>query len=77
MEQDDRDDWDDRDGDDEPWERGAWPSDGGADGDRGWRGEAQAAWADDAWRGDEHLADWPEWSAGPEYLMWKRAADDE
>jgi hypothetical protein len=42
-------------------------------------------WADDeledlfaqereAWRGDEHLAEWPEASAGPEYWMYKRAA---
>ena len=27
----------------------------------------------DAWRGSEHLADWPEASAGPEYWMYKRA----
>lgn len=29
----------------------------------------------DAWRGDVHLDEWPEWSAGPEYRMWKRLAE--
>lgn len=27
----------------------------------------------EAWRGAEHLADWPEAAAGPEYWMYKRA----
>ncbi len=26
---------------------------------------------DEAWRGDVHLADWPEELAGPEYWMFK------
>ncbi len=26
---------------------------------------------DEAWRGDVHLADWPEELAGPEYRMFK------
>jgi hypothetical protein len=29
----------------------------------------------EAWRGGVHLADWPEASAGPEYWMYKRAAE--
>ena len=36
-----------------------------------WRAEP----SDDRWRGREHLADWPEAQAGPEYWMYKRAAD--
>lgn len=28
---------------------------------------------DEAWRGDEHTADWPEEAAGPEYHLIKRA----
>lgn len=46
-----------------------------------WRGELHRAgdsWApataEDSWRGAEHLADWPESQAGPEYWMYKRAA---
>jgi len=43
-----------------------------------WRGDvhpsaepwAEAA-ADDVWRGGEHLADWPEEAAGPEYHLLK------
>lgn len=61
------------------WLDGEWdpdPSTRGED-DAAWR-DALGEWAqDEAWRGDEHMADWPEWSAGPEYLMWKRVADDE
>ncbi|HYT05727.1 MAG TPA: hypothetical protein VEM13_12705 [Gemmatimonadales bacterium] len=48
-----------------------------------WRGDvhvADEAWRPDSrdtgWRGAEHLADWPESSAGPEYWMYKRAAED-
>jgi hypothetical protein len=40
-----------------------------------WRGGASPD--ADAWRGTVHLGDWPEWNAGPEYLMWKRIAEDE
>ncbi|HKW41123.1 MAG TPA: hypothetical protein VJN39_07735 [Gemmatimonadales bacterium] len=46
-----------------------------------WRGELHPdeLWrpaSDDAsWRGDEHLADWPEAQAGPEYWMYKRAVE--
>ena len=36
-----------------------------------WRAEP----SDDRWRGHEHLADWPEAQAGPEYWMYKRAAE--
>ncbi len=49
-----------------------------------WRGDVHgdaASWRPDcddgAWRGAEHLADWPEASAGPEYWMYKRASDAE
>lgn len=28
------------------------------------------------WRGDQHLADWPENLAGPEYWFYKRLADN-
>ncbi|OLB53139.1 MAG: hypothetical protein AUG74_01470 [Bacteroidetes bacterium 13_1_20CM_4_60_6] len=34
-----------------------------------WRGN------DEAWRGGEHLADWPEHAAGPEYWMFKEMTD--
>ncbi len=65
------DDW--RNDDDlEQWlarDREAWRGD--VHRDEPWRGEAR----DDAWRGGEHVADWPEASAGPEYWMFKRAAD--
>jgi hypothetical protein len=52
-----------------------------------WRGDVHLAdaWSvndgaretagDEAWRGGEHLAEWPEGSAGPEYWMYKRAAE--
>src|SRR5216110_2406497 len=36
-----------------------------------WRADPR----DDRWRGREHLADWPEAQAGPEYWMYKRAAE--
>lgn len=39
--------------------------------DRSWRSDAGA----EAWRGAEHFADWPESAAGPEYWMYKRAAE--
>lgn len=29
----------------------------------------------EAWRGELHPVDWPEASAGPEYWMYKRAAE--
>ena len=35
-----------------------------------------AAWEDEEWRGDEHLEDWPEELAGPEYWMYKAMAED-
>src|SRR3989442_12773059 len=50
-------------------DREAWRGDlHGAD--ESWRSDA----GDDLWRGREHLADWPESSAGPEYWMYKPAA---
>ena len=39
-----------------------------------WRGDAEDGADDEAWRGGEHLADWPEASAGPEYWMYKGAS---
>jgi len=42
-----------------------------AAGREAWRGSQDDA--EQAWRGGEHLADWPEASAGPEYWMYKRA----
>jgi hypothetical protein len=60
-------------------EQGWRPDDHGDDEDR-WRGELHVAesWRpklDDAsWRGEDHFADWPE--AGPEYWMYKQAAED-
>ncbi len=48
-----------------------------------WRGDRHASdepwWGDEhdqAWRGQEHFAEWPEASAGPEYWMYKRAAEE-
>jgi hypothetical protein len=68
------DDW--RDDDDlERWfaqDREAWRGDVHRSAEP-WRADSR----DDAWRGGEHLADWPEDSAGPEYWMFKRAADGE
>src|SRR2546425_11997975 len=50
-------------------DREAWRGDlHGAD--ESWRSDA----GDDLWRGGEHLADWPESSAGPGDWMYKRAA---
>jgi hypothetical protein len=67
------DDW--RDDDDlQQWlarDREAWRGDVHCD--ETWRSDSR----DDAWRGGEHFADWPEASAGPEYWMFKRAADGE
>lgn len=31
----------------------------------------------DAWRGKQHLEDWPRELAGPEYQMWRAKAADE
>src|SRR5207237_236697 len=42
-----------------------------AAGREAWRGSQDDA--EQAWRGGEHLADWPEASAGPEYWRYKRA----
>lgn len=61
----------------------SWRSDDWADDDDTWRGDARLnaePWradpSEERWRGQEHLADWPESSAGPEYWMYKRAAED-
>ncbi|HEX9486212.1 MAG TPA: hypothetical protein VF976_04055 [Gemmatimonadales bacterium] len=53
----------------------SWRPDDWADDDDAWRGEFHRD-ADDRWRGLEHVADWPEAQAGPEYWMYKRAAED-
>ncbi|HEX4574667.1 MAG TPA: hypothetical protein VH158_06000 [Gemmatimonadales bacterium] len=39
-----------------------------------WRGDVHRA--DESWRGAEHVADWPESAAGPEYWMYKQAAEE-
>jgi hypothetical protein len=44
-----------------------------ASGREDWRGDVHRE--DAAWRGDEHLADWPEEAAGPEYWMFKAVAE--
>lgn len=50
--------------------REAWR--GGVHGDEEqWRPESR----EEAWRGAEHLAEWPESAAGPEYWMYKRASE--
>lgn len=67
--------WDDDDWDDDAWESNAsWPGDTLGD-DDAWRG--CGAVDDESWRGSAHAGEWPEWNAGPEYLMWKRRADDD
>ena len=52
-----------------------------ADDREAWRGDLHGAddsWApataNEDWRGAQHLADWPESHAGPEYWMYKQAA---
>jgi hypothetical protein len=56
-------------------DRGAWRGDLHRD-DESWRGGGEHGDAgDDAWRGAEHVADWPEDAAGPEYWMYKRDAE--
>jgi hypothetical protein len=52
-------------------QRDAWRGDRHVDTEP-WRSDA----GDAAWRGDEHFADWPEAQAGPEYWMYKQAAED-
>jgi len=71
-------DWQDRDrrdddggADDESWSPALSFGDPDA-----WRGVA-AEGVVEPWRGELHAEDWPEWDAGPEYLMWKRLADEE
>ncbi len=61
----------------------SWRPDEWADDDEAWRGDLdcdaepwRAGPSDDRWRGQEHIADWPEAQAGPEYWMYKRAAED-
>ncbi|HEX6536136.1 MAG TPA: hypothetical protein VF041_16175 [Gemmatimonadaceae bacterium] len=44
----------------------------------GWRGTIHLA--AESWRASdeaEQWTAWPEWNAGPEYLMWKRRVDEE
>ncbi len=60
----------------------SWRPDEWAD-DEAWRGDLdcdaepwRAGASDERWRGQEHIADWPEAQAGPEYWMYKRAAED-
>ncbi|HXE57325.1 MAG TPA: hypothetical protein VNK43_04945 [Gemmatimonadales bacterium] len=52
-----------------PWESSPEPW---ADPPQPWAEEA-----DEPWRGQVHLPDWPEELAGPEYWLFKRYGDDE
>ena len=47
--------------------------------DQPWDDSAEEPWAavDDPWRGEMHLADWPEEMAGPEYWLYKGLAEEE
>lgn len=57
----------------------SWRPDDWADDEREpWRGDVhpnaepwRTASSDEAWRGDEHFAEWPEEAAGPEYRLLK------
>jgi len=79
--------WNDRSGDESWSETDAWrgelhPADDGA-----WLAADQARWETEPpeeveepeeqapWRGDEHLPDWPEELAGPEYWLYKRMSE--
>ncbi len=42
-----------------------------------WRGEGNGAEDDASWRGDQHLEDWPEHEAGPEYWLLKNRVEHE
>jgi hypothetical protein len=72
-------DWKDREEQGDEWAEEGSPAELSFGDPEGWRGENTAPGAsdDEAWRGDIHLDAWPEWDAGPEYLMWKRRADGE
>jgi len=52
----------------------SWRSDDWAEDDEAWRGDVHLH--AERWRGEEHVAEWPEAQAGPEYWMYKRAAED-
>jgi len=52
----------------------SWRPDDWADDEDAWRGDLHRD--AEPWRGEEHVADWPEAQAGPEYWMYKRAAED-
>lgn len=47
-----------------PWESSA----------EAWRSDAAS---DEAWRGGDHLEDWPEELAGPEYWLYKRMSGED
>jgi len=56
----------------------SWRPDEWADDDEAWRGDLhgdaepwRARPSDEQWRGQEHVADWPEAQAGPEYHLLK------
>jgi hypothetical protein len=68
------DEWQDReDQDDESCGPEAWSPELTFGDPDAWRGDAPDT--TDAWRGDLHSGAWPEWSAGPEYFMWKRLSE--
>lgn len=70
----------DRDRPDDDWDvEPTWSSEMSLGDPEGWRGTIHLA--DESWRASENAGPewtpWPEWSAGPEYLMWKRRVDEE
>jgi hypothetical protein len=50
-----------------PWETG---------GGLPWETGDNEEQADQAWRGDLHMDDWPESLAGPEYWLYKKQRDE-
>jgi hypothetical protein len=72
-------DWQDRDARNDDWDAGpAWSPEISLGDPESWRGTVHPA--GERWRAsedDDQWNAWPEWSAGPEYRMWKRRVDDE
>ena len=78
--------WNDRSGE-ESWGEGeadAWRGDLHPADDGGWLAEDESPQEAEpleetedcaTWRGDEHLPDWPEELAGPEYWLYKRMSE--
>lgn len=75
-------DWRDHDGMGDDWDvEPPWSPEMSFGDPDAWRGERHTG-SDESWRGGGRDAPgesepWPEWDAGPEYLMWKRRVDEE